>query len=83
MANSTKILIVLCLLLLVIFSGTLAAAGNDGNTRHSYPASYRDVISVAAVDENKDHAILSQRPNLVELVAPEVHVFHPFLWGLA
>ncbi|WP_299791835.1 S8 family serine peptidase [uncultured Shewanella sp.] len=56
---------------------SIAAAGNDGNTRHSYPASYRDVISVAAVDENKQHASFSQRTSQVELAAPGVHVLSP------
>ena len=29
---------------------SIAAAGNDGNTRKSYPASYDSVVSVAAID---------------------------------
>jgi serine protease len=31
----------------------IAAAGNDGNTRTSYPAGYGSVVSVAAIDSNK------------------------------
>lgn len=64
---------------------SIAAAGNDGNTRHSYPASYSDVISVAAVDENKMHADFSQRTSQVELAAPGVHVLSsvPTETGLA
>ncbi|MCV5902156.1 S8 family serine peptidase, partial [Escherichia coli] len=38
----------------------IAAAGNDGNTAHSYPASYDSVMSVAAVDNQNDHAAFSQ-----------------------
>lgn len=52
----------------------VAAAGNDGNTAHSYPASYDSVISVAALDSNKQLASFSQRTNQVELAAPGVGV---------
>jgi serine protease len=52
----------------------VAAAGNSGNTQHSYPASYNSVISVAALDANKQHASFSQRTNQVELAAPGVSV---------
>jgi len=48
----------------------VAAAGNAGNSTHSYPASYDSVISVAAVDENNQHANFSQFTNQVELAAP-------------
>ncbi|AQS36202.1 subtilase family protease/peptidase inhibitor I9 [Shewanella psychrophila] len=34
----------------------IAAAGNDGDNSYSYPASYDAVMSVGAVDSNKDHA---------------------------
>ncbi|MFN3842699.1 MAG: S8 family serine peptidase [Rehaibacterium terrae] len=53
---------------------SIAAAGNGGNTQHSYPASYDSVISVAALDQNKQHASFSQRNNQVELAAPGVSV---------
>jgi serine protease len=52
----------------------VAAAGNDGNTRHSYPASYDSVISVAALDSSKQLASFSQRTDQVELAAPGVGV---------
>lgn len=52
----------------------IAAAGNAGNTKHSYPASYDSVISVAAVDQTKTVAAFSQRTNQVELAAPGVGV---------
>lgn len=48
----------------------IAAAGNDGDSTHSYPASYDSVISVAAVDENNQHANFSQYTNQVELSGP-------------
>ena len=53
---------------------SIAAAGNDGNTRHSYPASYDSVISVAAVDSALVVADFSQQTSQVELAAPGVAV---------
>ncbi len=53
---------------------SVAAAGNDGNKRKSYPASYSSVISVAAIDENKVVASFSQQNAEVELAAPGVGV---------
>jgi len=53
---------------------SVAAAGNDGNSRNSYPASYNSVISVAAVDEQKVRASFSQYNSQVELAAPGVGV---------
>ena len=53
---------------------SVAAAGNDGNKRKSYPASYPSVISVAAVDSNKAIASFSQQNSEVELAAPGVGV---------
>ncbi|UXI02852.1 S8 family serine peptidase [Photobacterium sp. TY1-4] len=48
----------------------IAAAGNDGSTAHSYPASYDSVMSVAAIDNQKHHAAFSQATNQVEIAAP-------------
>lgn len=48
----------------------IAAAGNDGDSSLSYPASYDSVISVAAVDETGQHAEFSQYTNQVELSGP-------------
>jgi subtilisin family serine protease len=53
---------------------SIAAAGNDGNNRHSYPASYSSVVSVAAIDEHKAWATFSQYTNQVELAGPGVGV---------
>ena len=53
---------------------SIAAAGNDGNTRNSYPASYANVVSVGAVDENKQWATFSQYNKAVELAGPGVGV---------
>lgn len=53
---------------------SFAAAGNAGNTAHTYPASYDSVISVAAVDSANNVADFSQQTNQVELAAPGVAV---------
>ncbi|MEO2278900.1 S8 family peptidase [Pseudoalteromonas pernae] len=56
----------------------IAAAGNDGNATHSYPASYDSVVSVAAVDDQMNHADFSQRTSQVELAAPGVDVISTY-----
>uniref|UniRef100_Q0HWQ1 Peptidase S8 and S53, subtilisin, kexin, sedolisin n=1 Tax=Shewanella sp. (strain MR-7) TaxID=60481 RepID=Q0HWQ1_SHESR len=48
----------------------IAAAGNAGNNTHSYPASYDAVMSVASVDNHKDHSAFSQYTNQVEISGP-------------
>ncbi|WP_144394417.1 S8 family serine peptidase [Pleionea sediminis] len=48
----------------------VAAAGNAGTERHAYPASYDSVISVGAVDANKQWANFSQYTDQLELAAP-------------
>lgn len=48
----------------------VAAAGNDGDSSFSYPASYDAVVAVAAVDENGQHAEFSQYTSQVELSGP-------------
>lgn len=53
---------------------SIAAAGNDGNTRKSYPASYDSVMSVAAVDSAGVVADFSQQNDQVEIAAPGVAV---------
>jgi serine protease len=57
---------------------SIAAAGNDGNNRHSYPASYDSVVSVAAIDSTKTVASFSQFTNQVELAAPGVGVLSTY-----
>ncbi len=52
----------------------IAAAGNGGNTRTSYPAGYASVVSVAAVDEAKNWATFSQYNKDVEIAGPGVNV---------
>ncbi len=53
---------------------SIAAAGNEGTTALSYPASYPSVISIAAIDSNKVVADFSQYNSSVELAAPGVGV---------
>jgi len=52
----------------------VAAAGNGGNSAYSYPASYDHVMSVAAINSNKNKAGFSQYNDQVEISAPGVSV---------
>ena len=52
----------------------VAAAGNDGDTSYSYPASYNSVMSVAATDSSDNVAGFSQKNNQVDIAAPGVGV---------
>lgn len=56
----------------------VAAAGNDGNSTKSYPASYDAVMSVAAVDSNESWANYSQYNNQVEIAAPGSSVYSTY-----
>jgi subtilisin family serine protease len=60
---------------------SVAAASNDGVADYHYPASYDSVISVGALDINKEHADFSNFNDQVELAAPGVGVLStvPFL----
>ncbi|NVK88313.1 MAG: S8 family serine peptidase [Gammaproteobacteria bacterium] len=53
---------------------SIAAAGNDGNSSLSFPASYDSVVSVAAVDSSGNKASFSQFNSQVEVAAPGVAV---------
>lgn len=53
---------------------SIAAAGNDGTTKLSYPAGYASVMSVGALDEFKAWATFSQYNSKVEISAPGVAV---------
>lgn len=48
----------------------VAAAGNDGNSSFSYPASYDAVVSVGAVGSNESWASYSQYNSQVEIAGP-------------
>ena len=57
----------------------IAAAGNGGSSAPlSYPASYKTVVSVAAVDINEDRASFSETNNQVELSGPGVDVWSTY-----
>ncbi len=58
----------------------IAAAGNNGDTSYSYPASYDSVVSVAAVDDTGTVASFSQKNDQVELAAPGVGVWSTIPW---
>lgn len=53
---------------------SIAAAGNDGSTQPSYPASYDSVVSVAAIDSAFTVASFSQQNSQVEVSGPGVAV---------
>merc|ERR1712157_40107 len=53
---------------------SVAAAGNFGNGLWSFPASYPGVVSVAAIDENKEKASFSQFNRQLDIAAPGVDV---------
>jgi serine protease len=59
---------------------SIAAAGNDGNNRKSYPASYSSVVSVAAIDANKNVATFSQFNSEVDIAAPGVGILSTVPW---
>ncbi|MFN0011575.1 MAG: S8 family serine peptidase [Phycisphaerales bacterium] len=52
----------------------IAAAGNDNNANPHYPSSYPDVVSVSAVDSNKNKASFSNFGPFISLAAPGVGV---------
>ncbi len=57
---------------------SIAAAGNDGNSTLSYPASYSSVMSVAAVDSANVKATFSQSNAEVDISAPGVGVLSTY-----
>lgn len=52
----------------------VAAGGNFGSTQYAYPASYDSVMSVGAIDKNKNAWMFTQHNDQIELVAPGVEV---------
>lgn len=53
----------------------VAAAGNGGSTAFSYPASYTQVVSVAATDSNNNWVTFSQYNSAVDIAAPGSSVY--------
>ncbi len=60
---------------------SIAAAGNDGNSTMSYPASYPAVMSVAALNDKKEWADFSQYNSAVAIAAPGVDVLSSVTMG--
>ena len=52
-----------------------AAAGNDGGSNINYPAAYKHIICVAAVDTNNQRASFSNYGSWVDLSAPGVDIW--------
>ncbi len=59
----------------------IAAAGNTGDGTYNYPASYAQVVSVAAVDRRDAHAAFSTANAAVEISAPGVDVLSTQIGG--
>ena len=55
-----------------------AAAGNDGGGAKYYPASYENVLSVAATDYNDNTASFSNFNSKINVSAPGVNVYSTF-----
>ena len=53
----------------------VAAAGNSGREEASYPAAYEHVISVAALDQNKERANFSTKHKTLDVSAPGVSIY--------
>jgi subtilisin family serine protease len=56
----------------------VAAAGNDGDATHNYPAAYSEVVSVAATDNRDARASFSNANADVEVAAPGVNVLSSY-----
>ncbi len=52
----------------------VAAAGNAGGFRPEYPASYENVVSVAAIDRNDNRASFSSQGAQISIAAPGVGI---------
>lgn len=53
----------------------VAAAGNDGEAKKMYPASFDEVISVAATNYTDTRALFSDYGDSIELSAPGVNIY--------
>lgn len=52
----------------------VSAAGNDGSNQPTYPSSYPEVLSVAAVDYNGNRASFSNYGDYIDIAAPGVNI---------
>lgn len=58
---------------------SVAAAGNSGNVEYHFPASYKDVISVASLDKNKKRSYFSTKNDMLDISAPGSSIFSAYL----
>ncbi|KAL3809131.1 hypothetical protein ACHAXA_005516 [Cyclostephanos tholiformis] len=59
----------------------VGGAGNTANSTEEYPAAYKYIMSVSAVDENLLWYNQSTRNNQVEISAPGVNIYSTFAGG--
>ncbi|SDC11185.1 S8 family peptidase [Shouchella lonarensis] len=57
----------------------ISASGNDNDDALMYPAAYPEVITVAAVDENRNRAFFSNYGTHVDVAAPGEHIASTYL----
>lgn len=57
----------------------IAAAGNDNVETPMYPAAYKEVIAVSAVDQRRHKAIFSNYGGHIDVAAPGEHIPSTFL----
>lgn len=59
----------------------VAATGNDATDQPGYPAAYKEVIGVSAVDHNKRFADFSNFGEYVDVVAPGVDIPSTYIYS--
>lgn len=59
----------------------VASAGNDNVNINAYPATYDEVIAVAATNDGDHKASFSNWGEWIELAAPGVHIYSTVPWG--
>ncbi len=59
----------------------VAATGNDATDQPGYPAAYKEVLGVSAVDHLKRFAEFSNFGNYVDVVAPGVDIPSTYIYG--
>ena len=59
----------------------VAASGNDASEQPSYPAAYEEVLSVAAVDHNRERADFSNFGDNIDVAAPGVDIPSTYIYS--
>ncbi|WP_241254709.1 S8 family peptidase [Brevibacillus sp. SYP-B805] len=59
----------------------VAATGNDATDQPGYPAAYREVFGVSAVDHNRNRADFSNYGDYVDVVAPGVDIASTYIYS--